>query len=71
MVSSLVASSDSLDFSIGSMIRENGGKEAHVKMKDEPEGREVREEMRRSAAKVGRCGVAFERECAIEWMNDL
>jgi hypothetical protein len=49
---------DSLDFSIGSMMREDDGKEtrveeAHVETKEELEGGEVREEARRSVAAVG------------------
>ena len=58
------------------MMREDGSKEArvkeaHLKKKEELEGGEVREEMCRPSAEVGRGGVACERECVIEWVNDV
>ena len=45
------------------------GKEARVKMKKELEGVEARKEASRSAAEVGHDGMAYERECAKEWVN--
>ena len=57
-------------------MREDGSKEkrveeARVNMKDELEDGETNEEVCRSAVEVGRGGVACERECAIEWVNDF
>ena len=58
------------------MTRENGGKEARaeearVKMKEELEGGEARDEACRSPAEVDRGGIACacEREYAKEWVN--
>jgi hypothetical protein len=44
-------------------------KEARLKMKKELEGGEARKEASRSAAEVGHGGMAYERECAKEWVN--
>ena len=61
---------------IGLMVSGEGGKEvcveeARIEMKEELEGGEAREEVCRSAAKVGRGGVAYEKECVIVWENTL
>ena len=53
------------------MMREARIKEARIEMEEELEGKKAREKVCRSATEVGRGGMTRQRECAIEWVNDL
>ena len=61
---------DSSDLLVGSVTREDIGKEvyvkeAHIKTKEELKVRDVRNEACRSADGVGQCDVAHKKECVI------
>lgn len=61
------------DFSIGSMMREDGGKETRFERKEELEGGEARKEVCGSPAEVGRGDVDRARKGSVqkkEWAND-